>query len=123
LESVRLSISVGYLGIEIEHAIEIAEEVDILPDAMHHDPDVPDGAHGVPDCSATDVSFCEGFSDTGHAMTVPRSRAGVREATRQEVALAQVVQRAPGATRCALWGLVGVTDAGGGCRVRPAAPW
>jgi hypothetical protein len=73
--------------------------------------------------SRSDFVLCEGFSDTGHAMTAPRPRAGVGEATRQEVALAQMVQRAPGATRSGLWGLVGATDAGVGWRVGPAGSW
>ena len=78
---------------------------------MHLRPDVICGTRIGANRAVSNVSFCEGFSDTGHAMTVPPPRAIVRGATRQEVALAQVVQRAPGATRSALWGLVGATDA------------
>src|SRR5262245_45142590 len=49
--------------------------------------------------------FCEGFSDAGRRYARPTHRAGVREATVHEVALAQVVQRARAAARRALWGL------------------
>jgi len=59
----------------------------------------------VADCNRTKVRFCEGFSDAGQRCARPTHRAGVGEATVHEVAPAQVVQRARGATRGALWGL------------------
>jgi hypothetical protein len=70
-----------------------------------------------------DVRKCEGFSDAGKRYARLTHRAGVREATVHEVALAQVVQRARGATRRALWGLstaaaAGAVGSNGRMRVR-----
>jgi hypothetical protein len=67
--------------------------------------DIPFDKFASDRAQAADVRSCEGFSDAGQRCAHPTHRAGVREATEHEVALAQVVQRARGATRRALWGL------------------
>jgi hypothetical protein len=57
--------------------------------ALPQTADMSGGAGSVTDGLREKVRFCEGFSDAGQRYALRKHRAGVREATMHEVALAQ----------------------------------